>query len=110
MLREIPLWAVEAYDFCLERESIFKTQLRALYRASVYGQLSILLPMVIDVSEILRVKELIVQVKAELIKRGQEICRQMLSSGAMIETPAAVMTSDIIAKEVDFFNIEHQRP
>ena len=76
-----PSMGCRGIRFCLERESIFKTQLRALYRASVYGQLSILLPMVIDVSEILRVKELIVQVKA------------------------AVMTSDIIAKEVDFFNI-----
>ena len=99
-----PSMGCRGIRFCLERESIFKTQLRALYRASVYGQLSILLPMVIDVSEILRVKELIVQVKAELIKEGKKFADNV-KLGAMIETPAAVMTSDIIAKEVDFFNI-----
>lgn len=99
-----PSMGCRGIRFCLERESIFKTQLRALYRASVYGQLSILLPMVIDVSEILRVKELIVQVKAELIKEGRKFADNV-KLGAMIETPAAVMTSDIIAKEVDFFNI-----
>lgn len=96
-----PSMGCRGIRFCLERESIFKTQLRALYRASVYGQLSILLPMVIDVSEILRVKELIVQVKAELIKEGRKFADNV-KLGAMIETPAAVITSDIIAKEVDF--------
>ena len=99
-----PSMGCRGIRFCLERESIFKTQLRALYRASVYGQLSILLPMVIDVSEILRVKELIVQVKAELIKEGRKFADNV-KLGAMIETPAAVMTSDIIAREADFFNI-----
>ena len=99
-----PSMGCRGIRFCLERESIFKTQLRALYRASVYGQLSILLPMVIDVSEILRVKELIVQVKAELIKEGRKFADNV-KLGAMIETPAAAIISDKLAKLVDFFSV-----
>lgn len=99
-----PAMGYRAIRVCLEQKDMFKTQLRAMYRASVYGRLSILLPMIIDVSELRRVKEIIHEVKEELISEGKPFSENV-KLGVMIETPAAVMTSDILAKEADFFNI-----
>lgn len=99
-----PAMGFRAVRICLERQDIFKTQLRALYRASVYGTLAILIPMIIDVEEIRRVKEIIEEVKLELIEHGKPFADNV-ELGAMIETPASVMLSDLLAKEVDFFSI-----
>lgn len=101
---ENPALGIRAVRLCLRRQDIFKTQLRAMLRASAYGKLAILIPMIIDISEVHRVKEMIHQVKEELIGKhipfGDDV-----EFGVMIETPAAVMISDILAREVDFFSI-----
>lgn len=99
-----PALGFRAIRVCLERKSIFKVQLRALYRASIYGRLAILIPMVIDPEEIRQVREIINEVKMELLEEKKPFS-DTVELGAMIETPAAVMLSDLIAKEVDFFNI-----
>ncbi len=93
-----------SFKMCLEKKEILKTQLRALYRASVYGNLSLLIPMVTDVEDVRRVKDLMNEVKEELIEEGIPFSRN-IGFGIMIETPAAVMISDILAKEADFFSI-----
>ena len=98
-----PALGFRAIRICLERVDVFKTQLRALYRASYYGNISIMFPMIISVDEVKRIKEIVAEVKAELDKDGIEY--KDVELGVMIETPAAVMMSEEIGKEVDFFSI-----
>ncbi len=100
---ENPAMGYRAIRICLDRTDIFKTQLRAIYRASYYGTISIMFPMIISVREVQRIKELIAEVKAELTAAG--VPYRDCEIGVMIETPAAVMISDLLAKEVDFFSV-----
>jgi phosphotransferase system enzyme I (PtsI) len=100
---ENPALGFRAIRICLTHPEIFKTQLRALFRASAYGNLSIMYPMITSVWEVKRIKELAEEVKAEL--QMQEIAYGNPEQGIMIETPAAVMVSEELAREVDFFSI-----
>lgn len=100
---ENPAMGLRAIRICLERMEVFKTQLRAIYRASAFGKCSIMFPMIISVWEIKKIKEIIEVVKKELTEEGYAIGEVEL--GIMIETPAAVMMSDELAKEVEFFSI-----
>ena len=100
---ENPAMGYRAIRICLDRIDVFKTQLRAIYRASVYGTAAIMFPMIISVKEILRIKEIVEEVKAELTAAGIEIAPVEL--GIMVETPAAVMISEELAKKVSFFSI-----
>ena len=93
-----------AIRICLTRQEIFKTQLRALYRASAYGQIAIMFPMIISVDEVKQIKKIIEEVKQELKEEGIDF-RENVELGVMIETPAAVMVSRDLAKEVDFFSV-----
>ena len=101
---ENPALGYRAIRICLTRPEIFKTQLRALYRAAVYGNLSIMFPMTISVSEVKKIKEIIAEVQAELKAEGIPY-KEDVELGVMIETPAAVMVSRELAKEVDFFSV-----
>lgn len=100
---ENPAMGMRAIRICLTRKEVFKTQLRALFRASVYGKIAIMYPMITSLSEIKRIKEIVNEVKSELKAEGIEY--RDVEEGIMIETPAAAMISDILAKEVDFFSI-----
>lgn len=100
---ENPAMGFRAIRICLKRPEIFKTQLRALYRASNYGNIAIMFPMIISVKEIRRIKEIVEEVKQELKEQG--IPFKEVELGVMIETPAAVMVSEELAEEVDFFSI-----
>ena len=100
---ENPAMGYRAIRICLDKTDIFKTQLRAIYRASYYGTISIMFPMIISVAEVRRIKEIIAEVKQELTR--DEIPFKDVEIGIMIETPAAVMISDLLAKEVDFFSV-----
>ena len=99
-----PALGYRAIRICLTRPEIFKTQLRALYRASAYGQISIMFPMIISVAEVKKIKEIVEEVKAELRTEGAAF-REDVELGIMIETPAAVMVRRELAKEVDFFSV-----
>ena len=100
---ENPALGYRAIRICLTREEVFRTQLRALYRASAYGTLSIMFPMIISVKEILRIKEIVEEVKLELAREDKPVGNVEL--GIMIETPAAAVISDLLAPHVDFFSI-----
>lgn len=100
---ENPALGYRAIRICLTREEVFRTQLRALYRASAYGTLSIMFPMIISVKEILRIKEIVEEVKLELAREDKPVGNVEL--GIMIETPAAAVISDLLAPYVDFFSI-----
>ena len=99
-----PALGYRAIRICLTRPEIFKTQLRALYRAAMFGNISIMFPMIISVDEVHRIKEIIAEVKEELKKEGIPY-KEDVELGIMIETPASVMISRELAKEVDFFSV-----
>ena len=101
---ENPALGYRAIRICLPRPEIFKTQLRALYRASVYGNLGIMFPMITSVKEVERIKEICEEVKAELRSDGIEYSDK-IELGIMIETPAAALISDRLAPMVDFFSV-----
>lgn len=100
---ENPAMGCRAIRICLTRPEIFKTQLRALFRASAYGKLAVMYPMITSVEEVRKIKEIVEEVKAEL--KEAEIDYGEVEQGIMIETPAAAIISDLLAKEVDFFSI-----
>lgn len=100
---ENPALGCRAIRICLTRPEIFKTQLRALFRASLYGKLAIMYPMITGVEEVKRIKTIVEEVRSELSGQGIEYGEP--EQGIMIETPAAVMMSGELAKEVDFFSI-----
>ena len=97
-----PALGYRAIRICLTQPEIFKTQLRALFRASAYGNIAIMYPMITSVEEVRRIKEISAQVKEELTRAGIRIGD--VEEGIMIETPAAAVISDLLAKEVDFFS------
>lgn len=101
---ENPALGYRAIRICLTRTEIFKTQLRALYRAAMFGNISIMFPMIISVSEIRRIKEIIGEVHKELTAEGIPF-KADVETGVMIETPASVMISRELAKEVDYFSV-----
>ncbi|MGN0352934.1 MAG: phosphoenolpyruvate--protein phosphotransferase [Roseburia sp.] len=98
-----PALGLRAIRICLERPEIFKTQLRALYRASAYGKLAIMYPMITSVKEVEEIKSISKNVREELISDGIKIGE--VEEGIMIETPAAAIISDELAKHVDFFSV-----
>lgn len=98
-----PALGYRAIRICLTQPEIFRTQLRALFRASAYGNLAIMYPMIISVKEVRQIKEISKSVREELIAEGFTLGH--VEEGIMIETPAAALMSDELAKEVDFFSI-----
>ena len=99
-----PLLGCRAIRFCLQQKEIFKTQLRALYRAGIYGNLKILLPMITSSEQVDETKKLISELKEELLKEGKSF-KDDIPLGVMIETPAAAIISDYLADRCDFFSI-----
>lgn len=100
---ENPAMGYRAIRICLDRPEIFRTQLRALYRASAYGNIAVMYPMIISVDEVRRIRRIAGEVREEL--QAQGIPMGQVEQGIMIETPAAALISDRLAKEVDFFSI-----
>lgn len=100
---ENPALGYRAIRICLTRPEIFRTQLRALFRASAYGNLAIMYPMIISVEEVFRIKEITKEIRAELLEKGIPVGN--VEEGIMIETPAAAIMSDELAKHVDFFSL-----
>ena len=101
---ENPALGCRAIRICLQRPEILKTQLRAIYRAGLYGNLSVMFPMIISVDEVRAAKQIAQEVKEELRAEGAPFAEHM-ETGIMIETPAAALISGELAKEVDFFSI-----
>ena len=101
---ENPALGLRAIRICLTRPEIFKTQLRAILRASAFGKISIMFPMIISVDEVKKIKEIVAGVKAELDAAGAPYDKD-IELGVMIETPASVMIAEDLAKEVDFFSV-----
>lgn len=101
---ENPALGYRAIRICLTQKNVFKTQLRALYRASVFGNLSIMFPMIISEWEVVEIKNMIEEVKNELTEENHKF-NDNVEIGIMIETPAAALISDVLAKHVDFFSI-----
>ena len=101
---ENPAMGLRAIRICLTRPELFRTQLRALCRASVYGRLAIMFPMIISVDEVKQAKALLAEVMAQLKEEGIP-CAEKIETGIMIETPAAALVSDALAEEVDFFSL-----
>ncbi|MFN4201355.1 phosphotransferase system, enzyme I, PtsI [Fervidobacterium changbaicum] len=99
-----PFLGYRAIRLCLNNKELFKTQLKALLRASVYGNLKIMFPMITTANEVKQAKEILQEARDELKKKGIDLCDK-IEVGIMIETPAAALASDILADEVDFFSI-----
>ena len=98
-----PAMGYRAIRICLKQPDVFKTQLRALLRAAKYGNLAIMYPMIISVDEVLRIREIVAEVAAEL--KREQIPYAIPEQGIMIETPAALMICEELAELVDFFSI-----
>ena len=101
---ENPALGYRAIRICLDRKEVFKTQLRAILRASHFGRVAIMLPMVVSVEEVRLSKQLIEECKRELLTQGQGFDSK-IEIGIMIETPASAIMSDVLSKEVDFFSV-----
>ncbi len=99
-----PALGYRAIRICLKQPEIFRTQLRALLRASAFGKLCVMFPMITHVEQVQQIKEILADVKSELASEGVKVADDM-QIGIMIETPSAAVISDLLAKEVDFFSI-----
>lgn len=100
---ENPAMGYRAIRICLDRQEVFRTQLRAIFRAGAYGNIWVMYPMIVSVEEVRQIKQIAEEVKRELDREG--IPCGDVRQGVMIETPAAALISDLLAKEVDFFSI-----
>lgn len=100
---ENPALGYRAIRVCLDRKDMFKTQLKAIYRASAFGKIAVMYPMIISLREVQMIKGMVKEVEEEMVRDGIEYGQ--VEQGIMIETPAAALISDILAKEVDFFSI-----